>query len=119
MRVHRLILIVASAILAVASAARAQEAQHLSDPSNREAWRGVGTGAQTALSMDRGEVSAGDTRRDLIVGAPGWNANRGRVYVVFSGPIRTGDMSLANADVIISGAADGDRLGEATAAGYI
>jgi hypothetical protein len=111
--------LVAAFILAMANGAPAQESQPLSNSTHREAWRGVGDGAQTALSLDRGDVSAGDSRRDVIVGAPGWNANRGRVYVEFSGPINSGEQSLGNADVIISGVAAGDRLGQATAAGYI
>jgi len=111
--------ITAVAILLIAASAAAQETVSLSDSANREAWRGEGTGAQTALSLDRGDVSAGDSRRDMIVGAPGWNANTGRVYVVFSGPLRNGQFSLSGASQILSGAAAGDRFGEATAAGYV
>ena len=110
---------IAAAILVVASRAAAQETVSLSDSANREVWRGEGAGAQAASSLDRGDVSAGDSRRDLIVGAPGWNANTGRVYVVFSGPLRTGEFALSGASQILSGAAAGDRFGEATAAGYI
>jgi FG-GAP repeat protein/VCBS repeat protein len=69
--------------------------------------------------MDRGEVSAGDSRRDLIVGAPSWTSSTGRVYVVYAGPIRGGEQPLANADAIFTGAAPGDRFGETTAAGYV
>ena len=103
----------------VSATAAAQETVSFSSATHREAWRGETTGSQASISMDRGELSAGDSRRDLIVGAPGWNGGRGRVYVIFSGPIRSGEQSLSIADVTISGTNAGDRLGEATAAGYI
>src|SRR5262245_30328888 len=106
-------------MLLLAAGATAQETVNLSSASNREVWRCEASGAQTGLSMDRGEVSAGDTRRDFIAGAPAGNASPGRVYSVFSGPLRTGQQSLGNANVILSGAAAGDRFGEATAAGYV
>jgi hypothetical protein len=41
------------------------------------------------------------------------------VYVIFSGPIKGGEQSLATADVILTGGAAGDRFGQATAAGYV
>ena len=97
----------------------AQETVSYATSTNREDWRGQTPGAQAGLSLDRGDVSAGDSRRDLIVGAPGWNANTGRVYVVFSGAIRGGEQSLAGAHYIVTGASAGDRLGEATAAGFV
>jgi len=108
-----------AAILLIASGAAAQETVSLASAANREVWRGETAGAQAGLSLDRGEVSAGDQRRDFIAGAPSWNSSTGRVYVVFSGPIRTGQQSLGNASVILTGAAAGDRFGEATAAGYV
>src|SRR5262245_54267487 len=108
-----------AAILLIASGAGAQETVSLASAGNREVWRGETAGAQAGLSLDRGEVSAGDQRRDFIAGAPSWNSSTGRVYVVFSGPIRTGQQSLGNASVILTGAAAGDRFGEATAAGYV
>jgi hypothetical protein len=106
-------------IVLIGSSAAAQETVSLSDAANREVWRGEATGAQAAFYLDRGDVSAGDSRRDLIVGAPGWNSNTGRVYVVFSGGLRTGQFALSSASETISGAAAGDRFGEATAAGYV
>jgi len=109
----------AASVLLLASAAIAQETVSLSSSANREVWRGETSGSQAGLSLDRGEVSAGDTRRDLIAGTPGWNSNTGRVYVIFSGAPRGAQLSFGNADVIISGGAAGDRFGEATAAGYV
>src|SRR5690242_16115411 len=87
-----------------AAGANAQETVNLSSSTNREAWRGETTGSQAGASLDRGDVSAGDNRRDLIVGAPGWSSSRGRVYVVFSGPVRGGEQALSTADAILTGA---------------
>jgi len=119
MQVYRRVAVIAAAIVMMATGVWAQETVSLASASNREAWRGETAAAQTAVWMDRGDVSGGDFRRDLIIGAPGWSANRGRVYVLFSGPTHTGESSLSNATVIVTGALAGDRLGESTAAGYV
>ena len=112
----------AATLLLWTSSASAQNAQvtiNLSNSANREVWRGETAGSKAGTSLDRGEVGAGDTRRDLIVGAPGWNTNTGRVYVHFAGPVLGGEVSFAQASVILTGAASGDLFGSATAAGYI
>jgi hypothetical protein len=108
-----------SVVMVCATGAGAQETVSYATTTNREAWRGETSGSQAGLSLDRGDVSAGDSRRDLIVGAPAWGSNTGRVYVVFSGAIRGGEQSLGGAHVVITGVSAGDRLGEATAAGFI
>jgi len=64
-------------------------------------------------------VSAGDGRSDLIIGAPGSATIAGTVYVIYGGPTRSGELSLANADTIITGAAAGDQFGYTTAAGNV
>ena len=110
----------ALAVLCTTREARAQQTVLLSgDPNHREIWHGETSGSQTGLNLDRGDVGAGDSRRDLITGAPGYDSNRGRVYVNLSGPIRRGDNSFAAAEVNLTGGSVGDRFGEATAAGYI
>jgi hypothetical protein len=120
MIVRRTAAAVLAALAVTASTANAQSTVFLAnDSTTREVWRGETAGSEAGLSLDRGDVSAGDGRRDLIVGAPGWNASTGRVYVVFAGPVRRGQTSLANANVLLTGAAPGDRFGAATAAGYI
>src|SRR4029078_3601543 len=99
----------AAAVLLLAAASQAQETVSLSNAPNREVWRGETSGSQAGLSLDRGEVSAGDNRRDLIAGSPGWNANTGRVYVIFSGAPRGAQLSFADEDGHIrSGGAAGD-----------
>ncbi|HXT29354.1 MAG TPA: FG-GAP-like repeat-containing protein [Vicinamibacterales bacterium] len=108
----------AATIVLIAGSAAAQEQVLLSSAADREVWRGETAGSQAALSLDRGDVST-DQRRELIVGAPAWNSNTGRVYVVLSGPLLTGQFRLNTANVVITGAAAGDRFGEATAAGYV
>jgi hypothetical protein len=81
-------------------------------------WHGTATGAKAGIWMDIGAVS-NDTRRDLIVGAPGTSGTSGTVYVIFGGPDRTGDRSLSTADTIITSSAAGNRFGASTAAGNI
>ncbi len=81
-------------------------------------WHGTATGQQAGVWMDIGAVS-NDTRRDLVVGAPGTSGTAGTVYVIFGGPDRSGDLSLANADAIISSTEAGNRFGATTAAGNI
>ena len=114
--------IIGAVLLAWAAAPAAAQPKVVdlaTDLAHREAWRGETAGSQAGLWLDRGDVGTGDNRRDLIVGAPGWNANRGRVYVIFGSVVRYGEVGLSSADVILSGNAAGDRFGEATAAGYI
>jgi hypothetical protein len=110
---------VAIVVLLGANAAAAQETVQLSSPAQREAWRGQTAGSEAAAYLDRGDLSSADSRRDLIVGAPGWSSGRGRVYVIFGGPVRGGEQSLGSADVILTGGVAGDRFGQATAAGYV
>jgi hypothetical protein len=82
-------------------------------------WRGTQTGAKAGAWLDQGAVNSGDTRRDLIVGAPGGASLAGAVYIINGGPIRTGSLSLASADTVIRGAAAGDLFGAATASGNV
>jgi hypothetical protein len=81
-------------------------------------WKGTATGASAGVWMDIGSLSV-DTRRDLIIGAPGTSGTSGTVYVIIGGPSRTGDLSLASADVVITSSAAGNRFGAATAVGNI
>jgi hypothetical protein len=120
MQYSRAIAACAAAVLLVTSMATAQETVSYASSANRETRRGETAGSKAGFWLDRGDVSAGDNRRDLIVGAPGWNSNRGRVYVMFAGPVFPGsEVSLAFAETILSGAAAGDRFGETTAAGFV
>ena len=82
-------------------------------------WRGSQPGANAGLWLDHGPVGSGDTRRDLIIGASGNASMAGTVYVLFGGPVRSGEFVLSAANVIIDGATPGDRFGQATAAGNI
>ncbi|NUR55135.1 MAG: hypothetical protein HOQ29_11860 [Acidobacteria bacterium] len=81
-------------------------------------WKGTAANANAGLSMDLGVVS-NDTRRDLIVGAPGSSGLAGTVYIIFGGPNRTGDLTLASADTIITSSEAGNRFGAATAVGNV
>jgi len=82
-------------------------------------WRGTQAGAAAGQWLDLGAVSVGDNRSDLIIGAPGTAAIPGKVYVIFGGPVHTGDISLSTAETIITGGANGDKFGFATAAGNV
>ena len=82
-------------------------------------WRGTAANARAGASLDQGAVNAGDSRRDLIMGTPGGPGVVGAVYIVFGGPIRTGELLVTSADASITGAAAGDLFGATTAAGNI
>jgi hypothetical protein len=82
-------------------------------------WRGTEPNAASGTTLDQGAVSSGDSRRDLIAGAPGGPGVLGRVFVIYGGPVRTGEISLAAADAVITGAVAGDRFGFSTAAGNV
>jgi Viral BACON domain/FG-GAP repeat len=84
-----------------------------------QTWRGVEPGARAGLWLDQGAVSGSDSRRDLIVGAPGDAGTVGRVYILFGGPVRSGDFTMATAEASIVGASAGDLFGSGTAAGNI
>jgi hypothetical protein len=57
-----------------------------------------------------GDVN-GDGFDDIIAGAPGYDNNRGRVYIFFGGPWFKDDLVGKTANVTINGSAYGDRLG--------
>ena len=104
-------------LLAVPTLGKAQDI-YLASGGADLTWHGTATGQQAGVWMDIGAVSS-DTRRDLVVGAPGTSGTAGTVYVIFGGPDRTGDLSLANADTIITSTEAGNRFGASTAAGNI
>src|SRR4051812_10262045 len=82
-------------------------------------FKGTQPNAAAGASLDQGAVGNGDTRRDLIVGAPGGPGISGAVYVIFGGPDRTGDKVLSSADTKITSSEVGNRFGFATAAGHV
>jgi hypothetical protein len=106
------------ALVLAATSARAQTIQ-LGSGGAEQIWRGTETGALAGMNLDQGAVSAGDGRRDLIIGAPGGPGVAGRVYVLFGGPVRTGELSLADADVRLTAGVAADRFGASTASGNI
>jgi hypothetical protein len=110
----------AGIVASLAMSAVSAHAQDVSLSAGTDAvWRGTETQANAGLWMDTGAVGATDSRRDLIIGAPGSDSTMGRVYVLMGGPIRSGQLSLGNADAIITGAEVGDLFGTSTAAGNI
>lgn len=57
-----------------------------------------------------GDVN-GDGFDDIIVGAPGYDNNRGRAYIFYGGDWFSGALFAGNANVTINGGAPGDRFG--------
>jgi hypothetical protein len=82
-------------------------------------WHGQESQARAGAWLDQGALDSGDPRRDLIVGVPGTASVGGKVYVLFGGPTRTGQLSLAQAEAVFSGTGPGDLFGTATAAGNV
>jgi hypothetical protein len=97
------------------SAAGAQTAVNIVAEGSQQRWRGVEAGSAAGTSLDRGAISAGDNRGDLIIGAPSDSSMPGRVYIIVGGPVRTGELMLSKADIVVTGAVAGDRFGAATA----
>jgi hypothetical protein len=108
--------IVGAAVLLAGATIASAQTQSLTNAG--QIWHGT-PGSQAGSWVDLGAVGAGDSRTDLIIGAPGSASIPGAVYVIFGGPVRTGDLNLTNADTVLSGAAAGDRFGATTAAGNV
>jgi FG-GAP-like repeat/FG-GAP repeat len=105
-------------LLGVGSVSAQPQTESLSGNAG-QIWHGAAAGASAGQWLDLGAVSSGDSRSDLIIGAPGSPSLPGNVYVIFGGPVRTGDVNLSSADTILTGAAAGDRFGWTTAAGNV
>lgn len=82
-------------------------------------WHGTSTSSHAGLWLDQGALNSSDTRRDLVVGAPGDATIAGSVYVIFGGATRTGQLALSAADTVLTGSANGDLFGFSTATGSI
>jgi hypothetical protein len=84
-----------------------------------QVWTGAQANSFAGFTLDQGAISAGEGRKDLIIGAPGTSAVNGVVYVVLGGTLGSAMNPLSTSDIIITGAAAGDGFGWATAAGNI
>jgi hypothetical protein len=98
--------------------ANAQDISLANPAAADQTWKGTRPEARAGAWLDLGDLS-GDARRDLIIGAPGNAGISGAVYVIYGGPDRIGDLSLANAQVVITSTAAGNQFGFATAAGNV
>ncbi len=68
-------------------------------------------GGNTDFGWDVGVADVtGDGLDDVLVGAPGYNSDQGRVYIYHASGTRRG-LGDATADVTITGASTGDRFG--------
>jgi VCBS repeat protein/FG-GAP repeat protein len=78
------------------------------------------TGAALGTSLDQASIGGGDTRKDLIIGSPGWNSSRGQVAVLIAGSSPKGTVDIATAaDILFNGTVVGGAFGFATAGGNI
>lgn len=83
-------------------------------------WAGPQANAAAGATLARGELSGDVNRRDLIVGAPSSGPNgQGQVFGIFSGPNRTGVVSLSTANVVVTGEAAGDGFGTGITTGWL
>src|SRR5688572_27856451 len=80
-------------------------------------WKGTQPNMGAGFWLDQGGVSELDSRRDLIIGAPGTPTTPGTVFILFGGPEVSGEVLLSGAQVIISSSEAGNRFGFSTAAG--
>jgi hypothetical protein len=113
-----------TAIAALATAVTAfAQTRDITVATTEQTWDGTAAGTRAGAWLDQGTLRARtlvtDQRKDLIVGAPGGPGIVGAVYVIYGGPVRTGEQNLATADTIITGESAGDLFGTATAAGDI
>jgi len=83
-------------------------------------WAGPQANAAAGATVARGDLSGDGNRRDMIIGAPASGPNgQGQVFGIFSGPNRSGVVSLSTADVIVTGEATGDGFGTAITTGWL
>src|SRR5687767_13634639 len=116
---NRILTTAAAAFLALcAGTARAQDID-LAAGQTELTFKGIEANANAGLWVDRGALSQGDSRRDMIIGAPGIAGLLGHVYVIYGGPVRTGDLVLSSADAVITGKTTGDLFGTGGASGNI
>src|SRR5581483_589029 len=108
---------VAAGILLQATAALAQV--DLAQPPGRRIVDGVVAGAHAGLQLDRGDLNGDINNKELVVAAPNWSSDTGRVYVIFGWVKKAGDFDLNSADVTLTGAAAGDLFGRGTAVGFV
>lgn len=71
-------------------------------------------GSQLGASVASGGDLNGDGIADLAISAPGWNSGTGRVYVFFGRSSWTG-VTLASADLVLSGEQAGQQFGAGVA----
>jgi VCBS repeat protein/FG-GAP repeat protein/BACON domain-containing protein len=77
-------------------------------------------GSKTGTWLDQGALGGGDSRRDLVVGAPGGGSVKGAVHIQFGGPVRTGEFNYpTSSEVTITSLENNDQFGRSSAAGNI
>lgn len=101
------------AILASADVAAAQHIINLSAGGAEQTYTGA-PGSRAGTWLDHGTIGAGDSRRDLVIGAPGGAS--GRVYIIFGRPPGSSAPLETYSDAIVTGPAS---FGTSTAIGNV
>jgi hypothetical protein len=91
----------------------------LADPIGRQVVTGSVAGGRAGTWLDVGDVNGDISNRDLIVGSPDAAAGRGEVRILYGWVSRTGSFTLNEFNVVLTGAAAGDRFGTSTNAGFV
>jgi hypothetical protein len=116
-KMFRLWVVVVSTLLIGVTAA-AQEVD-LAAGGSDQVWNGAAANNFAGFWLGQGAVSGGDSRRDLIVGAPGTASLAGVVYIIYGGPLGNAVNPLSTASVVISSSTVGTGFGWSTASGNI
>ena len=81
---RRVLHTVCALLTAIGSASAQPQTESLSGNAE-QIWHGSQAGSNAGTWLDLGAVSNGDSRSDLIIGAPGNAVLPGMVYVIFGG----------------------------------
>ncbi len=112
--------IVFGCLFGIVAANAAAQTVDLASPNARQIVSGSAAGGRAGTWVAVGDINGDINNKDLFIGAPAANSNRGEVRVLF-GWLRqsAGDFSLDLADVILTGGTAGDRFGASVDAGFI
>src|SRR6476469_4584955 len=94
----------------IAAGAAAQTVD-LASPNARQIVSGSAASGRAGTWLAVGDVNGDINNKDLFIGAPAANSNRGEVRVLFGWLAQsTGNFSLDLADVVLTGGTAGDRF---------
>ncbi len=112
--------IVLGCLVGIVAANASAQTVDLASPNARQIVSGSAAGGRAGTWVAVGDVNGDINNKDLFIGAPAANSNRGEVRVLFGWLAQsTGDFSLDLADVVLTGGAAEDRFGASVDAGFI